>query len=93
MAILVASSCLASSGFDLLDAVKRRDHKAVTSLVRQQIDVNAAQPDGATPLAWAVYFDDTETANLLLSAGAKVNTTDEYGETPLTLACSNGNAA
>jgi ankyrin repeat protein len=29
---------------------------------------------------------------MLLAAGAKVQTVDEYGETPLTLACSNGNA-
>ena len=31
-------------------------------------------------------------ADVLLSAGAKVETADEYGETPLTLACANGNA-
>jgi ankyrin repeat protein len=56
------------------------------------VDVNAAQPDGATALAWAAYLDDTETAVKLLAAGARANSTDEYGETPLTLACANGNA-
>ncbi len=56
-------------------------------------DVNTAQPDGATPLAWAVYLDQADTVDALLKAGAKVNTADEYGETPLTLACATGNAA
>src|ERR1019366_2113739 len=74
------------------DAVKRRDHKAVTLLVAQHADVNQAQPDGATALAWAAYLDDAATAESLLTAGAKANTSDEYGETPLTLACANGNA-
>lgn len=32
-------------------------------------------------------------AELLLAAGAKVNSANEYGETPLTLACLNGDAA
>ena len=32
-------------------------------------------------------------AEALLDAGAKVNTADEYGETPVTLAAANGDAA
>ncbi len=85
------STCLADPP-SLLDAIKRRDHSALKALLKTKADVNAAQPDGATPLAWAIYLDDTEAAELLLAAGAKVNTADEYGETPLTLACNNGNA-
>src|SRR5690348_15138268 len=77
----------------LIDAVKRRDHRAVTSLASDKSAVNAAQPDGATALAWAAYLDDRESADALLAAGAKVNSADEYGETPLTLACSTGDAA
>src|SRR5712692_6044582 len=53
--LLLAASCFAGSDLRLLDAVKRRDHKSVTSLVRERADVNAAQPDGATALAWAVH--------------------------------------
>ena len=47
-------------------------------------------PDGATALAWAVHLGEREMADALLRAGATPNTTDEYGETPLTLACANG---
>src|ERR1051325_5997366 len=89
---LVSVSALCASDLRLVDAIKRRDHKAVTTLMGQKADVNAAQPDGATALAWAAYYDDRESAEALLRAGAKVDTADEYGETPLTLACATGDA-
>lgn len=91
--VIVAAICLAKDAPDLLDAVKRRDHKTLQTLIKTRADVNIAQPDGATALAWAIYLDDQEAAELLLAAGAKVNTADEYGETPLTLASNNGNLA
>ncbi len=91
-ALLFTLSSFAATDLRLLEAVKRRDHKAVTRLLAAKVNVNAAQPDGATALAWAAYLDDEETAAKLLAAGAKPNTADEYGETPLTLACANGDA-
>jgi ankyrin repeat protein len=77
----------------LLEAVKRRDQKAFTALLRAKADVNAAQPDGATALSWAVHLGQREMALALLDSGANVNSADEYGETPLTLAAANGDAA
>ena len=74
----------------LLDAIKDQGGRPVAGLIQQHADVNAAQPDGTTPLAWAVYLDQADTVNQLLKAGAKVNTADEYGDTPLTLACATG---
>ena len=76
----------------LIDAIKDQNHKAAMAMIAAHADVNAALPDGSTPLAWAAYEDDTETALALIASGAKVETVDEYGETPLTLAASNGNA-
>src|SRR3954467_5626586 len=80
--VLCATLCLAATDVRLIDAVKRRDRKAITGLMREKANVNPAQPDGAPALAWATYLDDRDTAEALLAAGAKVNTADEYGETP-----------
>jgi len=91
--LLVTLCAFAITDLRLLEAVKRRDHQAVTALLAAKVNVNAAQPDGATALAWAAYLDDAATAAKLLDAGANPNTADEYGETPLTLACANGDAA
>jgi ankyrin repeat protein len=77
----------------LIEAIQRRDEKAFMTLLRAKADVNAAQPDGATALAWAVHLGQGSMAEGLLSAGANVNTADEYGESPLTLAAANGDAA
>ena len=92
---LVTLLPLAAQQRDLrvLEAVKRRDEKAFASLLRAKADVNAAQPDGATALAWAVYLGERGMAEALLAAGAAVNTADEYGESPVTLAAANGDAA
>jgi ankyrin repeat protein len=76
----------------LLEAVKRRDQKAFAALLRANADVDAAQPDGTTALAWAVHLGQTSMAEALLDSGANANTADEYGETPVTLAAANGDA-
>jgi ankyrin repeat protein len=81
-----------ADGNDLpvIEAVRRRDQKALNTLLSAKADVNAAQPDGATALAWAVHLGQREMANALIKAGANVNAADEHGETPLTLASANG---
>src|SRR5262249_51643853 len=50
--IVIAAMCPADDVRALLDAVKRRDHRVLKSLIDAKADVNAAQPDGATALAW-----------------------------------------
>ena len=40
--------------------------------------------------AWAAERADDDMAQLLLAAGAKPDIANDYGETPLTLACANG---
>ena len=77
----------------LVEAVQRRDEPALIALLRAQADANAALPDGATALAWAVHLGERRLAEALLDAGANVNAADEYGETPLTLAAANGDVA
>ena len=76
----------------LLEAVKARDFATAEALLLQGTDVDAAQPDGATALHWAVYHDTLVTADVLISAGADVDASNDYGVTPLALACENGSA-
>jgi ankyrin repeat protein len=75
----------------LIDAAKRGDGSAVRALLQQKVDVNAVQPDGTTALHWAVHRDDMDLTALLIRSGAKVESANELGVTPLALACSNGN--
>ena len=89
--LVFASSAAAESR--IADAVQRRDWSAVTKLLEQRIDVNAPQPDGATPLAWAAHWDALEIADRLLTAGANANLANELGVTPLMLASVNGSSA
>ena len=53
----------------------------------------APEPDGTTPLHWAVRSDDLAAAQRLLRAGANPGAANRYGVTPLSLAASNGNPA
>src|SRR5262247_2349815 len=90
---LAADAAMAAPGhLPLADAVKSGDATAVRVLLRQQVDVNATEPDGSTALHWACYRGDAQTVDLLMRAGARL-TANRYGATPLTLAAENGNAA
>jgi ankyrin repeat protein len=55
--------------------------------------VSAPEPDGTTPLHWAVRSDDIAAVQKLLRAGANPSAANRYGVTPLSLAATNGNAA
>jgi ankyrin repeat protein len=82
-----------ASDLRLIEAVKSRNIEAVRSLLKERVDVNASQGDGATALHWAVHFDDGNAVELLLRAGAKADVADDTGVTPLYLACLNRQGA
>jgi ankyrin repeat protein len=65
---------------------------AITAGLLNAADVNVPDADGTTPLAWAVYNDDFQTAQRLLRAGGDPNLANRYGVTPLSLAATNRNA-
>lgn len=52
----------------------------------------ADDPDGTTPLHWAVRANDLNTAQSLLKAGANPDAANRYGVTPLSLAATNASA-
>jgi uncharacterized protein len=89
--LLLADSAAGSSTAPLADAAEKKDWKKVADLVKQNGDINAVQADGMTAVHWSVYHDDLATTNLLLGAGADAKATNQFGVTPLSLACTNGN--
>jgi ankyrin repeat protein len=91
LTLLAAANVAAAAGdLRLVEAVRRQDKGAARALLKQQVDVNALQADGASALAWAAHWDDVETADLLIRAGAKVNAANDLGVTPLLLGSVNG---
>jgi uncharacterized protein len=88
--IFTGASLLAAS---LPDAVQNDDQATVQALLKQKVDVNAAQGDGTTALHWAAFNDNLDLAKTLLAAGANVRATTRDGSiTPLMMACRNGSA-
>ena len=90
--LFVFSESAGAADHPLIDAVTAHDTEAVQALLKQQVDVNARQPDGATALHWAAYRNALDLAGLLVDAGADVDAANDYGVTPLSLACDNGAA-
>ena len=78
---------------EVADAVQRRDPAAIRTLLQKKVDVNAPQTDGTTALLWAVRYDDLDTADALIHAGARVTAPNRDGATPLQMAAINGSAA
>src|ERR1700750_1018303 len=92
LALSVANSA-ASNDRRLVEAVKQQDHDAVGALLKERVDVNTPEADGATALHWAAFLNDRDTADAWIRAGAHANATTDYGVTPLSLACTNADAA
>src|SRR5690348_3836385 len=80
---LLACHRIAAAASPLADAIMQQDTAQVQALLREHADVNAAQPDGSTPLHWAADHGDAATTALLLKAGAHPNVTTDTGMTPL----------
>jgi ankyrin repeat protein len=89
-----AVSALGAPAADLrlIEATKKQDVAAARLLLRQRVDVSAAEADGSTALHWAAQRDSLALVDLLLAARAPVNAATRYHVTPLYLASLNGNA-
>jgi hypothetical protein len=49
-------------------------------------DVDRRNPDGSTPLQWAVHEGDVAEVRRLIDSGAEVSLANDYGATPMSLA-------
>src|SRR5687767_4732016 len=85
VALAAAGSAFAAEP-RVADAAQRRNRAAIADLLKQKADVNTPQPDGATALSWAAHWNELETADQLIRAGANANAANELGVTPLMLA-------
>ena len=94
--LLLCITAVPAAAADLLlvQAVKDGAPPAeLRSLLEEGADVDAAEADGATALAWASHQDNLKAAELLIRAGANVNAANDYGVIPLALACGNRSAS
>jgi ankyrin repeat protein len=93
--VFVSAVALGAATADarLIKAVRGKDVATVRALIKQRVDVNAPQGDGATALHWAAHVDDLAIADLLIRAGARAAVANDTGFTPLHLACTNRSGA
>ena len=76
----------ARNGQELLSALRDGDDLRATALIGPGTDVNVRDPNGATPLMWAVKSGSTDIVGRLLEAGAKPNLVCADGLGPLQIA-------
>lgn len=88
----IAGWAIDSKDVELVKAAQHRDWKTVRALAAQHININTPQADGATALQWTAHWDDLETAQVLIRAGGNVNAANDFGVTPLFLACVNASS-
>ncbi len=69
---------------DLATLIQSGQTKLALEQIKAGADVNRAQPDGTTPLMWAVYRTDYEVAQALIAKKADANSGNQFGATPLT---------
>lgn len=93
-AFCLSAVLAAAADAPVADAAMAGDKDTVRALLKQGVDVNAAQGDGMTALHWAARRGDVDLAAMLLYAGANARASTRLGAyTPLIMASQNGNAA
>ncbi|MDG2175957.1 MAG: ankyrin repeat domain-containing protein [Gammaproteobacteria bacterium] len=96
-ALVVACGVLFSPITSASSAIAQAARMGDLDLSRELInaageDVNLAEPDGTTPLLWAVYNSSHELVQLLLEAGADPNVSNNLDISPLLQASRYGSA-
>jgi len=77
---------------NLAAAARTADLDQSRQLIAAGADVNLPEPDGTTPLLWAVYNSSPELVQLLLDAGANPDIANRLAISPLLQASRNGDA-
>src|SRR5262245_32401129 len=77
----------------LVLAAKAGNSAAAIALIQKRVDPNVAEPDGTTPIHWAVRNNDLTLVDRLIKAGGRANAANRYGVTPIFLACQSASGA
>jgi ankyrin repeat protein len=77
---------------DLATVIQSGKTKLALEQIQAGADVNRVQPDGTSPLIWAIDRAEYEIAEALIAKKADVNAANEFGVTPLTVAARQPNA-
>src|ERR1700730_12916382 len=77
---------------DLATLMQSGSAKVAHEQIKAGADVNRAQPDGTSPLIWAIDRTEYDIAEALIAKKADVNAKNEFGVTPLTVAARLSNA-
>src|SRR5580658_471376 len=77
---------------DLATLIQSGETKLALEQIKGGADVNRTQPDGTSPLIWAIDRTEYEIAEALIAKKADVNATNEFGANPLTDAARQSNA-
>ena len=77
----------------LPEAARKQDQKAVRALLNQKADVNARSSDGSTALLWAGALERCRDSGSAAARGCGREHDQRLRMTPLSQACTNGNAA
>jgi ankyrin repeat protein len=88
-----AAASVAADEVTLLEAAEAGDHDAALALLRENPDVNARGPDGATALMWAAYNEDLDLVKALIAHGADLKARNDFGAYALSEAAITGNAS
>ena len=88
---IVISTSASGSNDGFINAARNEDVDQIRVLIKDGVNVNEQQPDGATALHWAVQHDNMDLLDMLIKAKADVNLADEGGATPLWVATYNAN--
>ncbi|WP_025771383.1 ankyrin repeat domain-containing protein [Thioalkalivibrio sp. HK1] len=68
---------------NLHDAAKKGDITLVRNMLDADCEVNEGDDHKKTPLHYAIYWNRSETARVLIDAGVDIDTVADYGETAL----------
>lgn len=87
---LLTSAPLAKAS-ELIDSIRNGDSEHALTLLREGGAVNTPQPNGTTPLHWAVHHGELALVERLIALGADVNAKNDYGASPVSEAALLGN--